>query len=415
MGDYAEANAVPPVYADRIAAAAGGFAADGMFARLDMRDPAPVIVAQASDSTGDPAAEWFETAWKESLAALWPERPARVYRWDKPTDTYPAPTQWQQGTPALLVAGADTFATDGALAGRIPDAGAGPWETVNGTWVVSGGGISQTDGASFGNAGFPVLPSGSIDGTYTATIDMVGTGATQTITFFPLMGQVSTSGNRFSVSIAGSGGLTCFTRVMANGTETTLGSDNTNVGTLATGQVTTLEVELVIDGLTVNTSINGTVLGTYTLTQAQRDALAGKNYAVFTINKSPDTKITAVSVETTDSDGLGVVTAYNGGYAGGRLSHQLDRLAAMFPVRPDVMFINHGHNYATDGPAFLTSVDAFAAHVEAAWPGVPIVVISQNPEFPSVLRTSAQVTKHRQRQMALRSHCRQRGWVYIPA
>lgn len=72
---------------------------DLVLARLDMGDPGEVNIAQASDSTGDTAAEWFETSWKESPTSIWTERPARVRRWDKTNDVPTAWTSLQAGIP----------------------------------------------------------------------------------------------------------------------------------------------------------------------------------------------------------------------------------------------------------------------------------------------------------------------------
>lgn len=92
----------------------------------------------------------------------------------------------------------------------------------------------------------------------------------------------------------------------------------------------------------------------------------------------------------------------------------------MYPVKPDVLFINHGHNYtATNsgevtGPfGFFALVDQFEAAFQAKWPGTPFVVFSQNPEFVGT-RTAYDVARHATRQIALRGLARSKGWGYIP-
>lgn len=407
---------------DGIDGAARGVAvADDAFAKLDMRDPAPVTVAQASDSTGDSAAEWFEAAWKESLAALWPERPGRVFRWVKSNNAYPGSADiWQAGSgQARTLVGADDFATDAAnLAGRAPDTGAGPWEVINGTWVVDGGGARQTDGANIGSAGFPVQSRTTPDGTYEAVFELVGTGATQGATFVPIVGQASVAGNRIYVELLGTTMMTANLKMILDGQNVTLGT-MANQGNLNTSTPTSFRLVMTIEGLSVKVSNNGTEIIAATLTEAQRAALTGQ-YCSFILNKTPQSRLASVTLYAgTDSlQNLAPLTAYNGGWAGGRIEENLARIDAMYPVRPDIMFINHGHNYSSTDKTpelFVQRIDEFVAALHAKYPDVPIVVISQNPKMGVTNGQMVYVNEHRARQMALRSHCRKRGWGYIPA
>lgn len=396
---------------------------DKVFARLDLRDPAPVVIAQASDSTGDSAAEWFELAFKESLAELWPERPAKLRRYDKATETLLAESSWQAGTATEgeaapgTVYGRALFDTPAAnVVGTSPDVGSGAWASALGTWAVANGALRNTDGAVLGVAGFPQLTRTNIDGTYTCVISAVTTGATQGFTFFPVLGSAAIAGNRLAVEILGNTAMTASLKVA--------GANASTLATSAAGEPVTLteipqELTCVvtISGLNVTAVFGGATMNGV-LTQTQRDGLTGQFLGV-SVNKNATLDIKSIDAIGTGSSAvyLGQLTAYNGGYAGGRLLHNIERLDAMYPVRPDVMFINHGHNYGSidSTPSqFLAAVDAFVSALYAKYPGVPIVCISQNPEVIGTLTNPAKIDSHRARNLALREHCRSKGWGYIP-
>ena len=396
---------------------------DPAFARLDMRDPNAVVIAQASDSTGDSAAEWFELAWKELAAEVWPERPAQVRRYDKTTETLLAATAWQAGIPVSesaapgTVYGRALFETPAAnMIGTNPDVGAGPWVGALGTWVVANGAARQTDAAILGVAGFPQLTRSNIDGTYTCSLSGVTTGATQAFTFFPVIAQGSIAGNRLSVELLGTTAITASLKLTSGSAVTLATAASGAAGTWGAAPID-LTITVTIDGLNVTATVGGATLNGV-LTQEQRDTLTGQ---YMTISISKNATLDVKSIESTGTATAAVylpaITAYNGAYAGGRLQHNIDRLDAMYPVRPDVMFINHGHNYGgiDSTPAqFLAAVDAFVSALYAKYPDVPIVCISQNPEFPGTGTTPDKVTSHRERQRALRGHCIARGWGYVP-
>ncbi|AVO24970.1 hydrolase [Rhodococcus phage Finch] len=398
---------------------------DKVFARLDMRDPAPVVVAQASDSTGDSAAEWFELGAKEAFAAIWPERPAEVRRYDKATETLLAAAPWQAGTPIGEAAGSGTafgralFETPAAnMIGTNPDVGSGPWVGALGTWVVAGGAARQTDGGILGVAGFPQAARTTIDGTYNCSISAVTTGATQAFTFFPVIAQGAIAGNRLSVELLGTTAITASLKLTSAGTNTTLASAASGAAGTLSATPLALDISITVNGLNVTATVGGATLNGV-LTQAQRDTLTG-NYLAVSVSKNPTLDIKSMEALGAGSSAvyLGTATAYNGCYAGGRLLHNIERLDAMYPVRPDVMFINHGHNYGSIDSTpeqFLAAVDAFVAALDAKYAGVPIVCLSQNPEFAGTMTTPAKVASHRARQMALRQRCKDKGWSYIPS
>lgn len=399
---------------------------DLVFARLDMRDPGALNIAQASDSTGDTAAEWFEVSWKETLASLWTERPARVRRWDKTNEVPTAWTSLQAGVPTNsesapgTVFGRALFETPAVnLVGSAPDIGLGNWQSALGTWIVENGAALQTNAGILGVAGFQQLTRNDIDGTYTVEFgNVVTTGATQTFSFYPANGTSAVAGDRMEIGVLGNTALTASLKITIGGTATTLDAGVAGaVGTL-TSSPQNFTLTVTINGLNVTATVGGATLNG-TLTQPQRDALKGQ-FLVVSVNKNATLQVR--SIETTGvgtaATYLGQVSVYNGGYSGGKLTQNIERMDAMYPVRPDLMFINHGHNYAsTDSTPeqFLAAVDVFVATLYAKYPGVPIVVLSQNPETTGTLTTPVKIDGHRARQMALRSHCKLRGWGYIPS
>ena len=424
---FAQLDQIPPFYLEQLGN--GGSSSvpntlDKVFARLDMRDPAPVVFAQASDSTGDSAAEWFELGGKEALAEIWPERPASVRRYDKATETLLASAPWQTGTPISQSAAQGTvfgralFDTPAAnLIGTNPDIGSAAWTGATGTWVVANGAARQTDGVNIGTAGFPQIARSSIDGTYTCVLEAVTTGATQAFTFYPIINQSAISGNRLYVELLGTTALTASLKITA-GTAATLATAAAGAAGTLTASPQELTIVVTIDGLNVTATVGGATMNGV-LTQAQRDLLTGQFMAV-SISKNPTLDLKSIESAGTATAAvyLPAFTAYNGCYAGGKLQHNIDRLNAMYPVRPDVMFINHGHNYGTTDSTpelFLAAVDAFVAALDAKYPGVPIVCLSQNPEFAGTMTTPDKIASHRARQTALRQQCIAKGWGYIPS
>ncbi|MBI3889850.1 hypothetical protein HY312_04775, partial [Candidatus Saccharibacteria bacterium] len=211
---------------------------DKVFSALDMRENRPITIAHASDSTGDSAAEYFELAWKESLASLWPERPARVARYIKANEALSSFTALQSGVAygsaqSSLVVGQDLFESNsGTLSGRAPDTGNGVWEVTAGTWSVASGVASQSASVA-GYASFPALSRSSADGTYGMIFDIATTGAVQVVQFVPIVGQATFSGNRMYIELAGTTGLTGYLKMVSNGVSTTLATLNIGIDTLS--------------------------------------------------------------------------------------------------------------------------------------------------------------------------------------
>lgn len=392
---------------------------DRVFSGLDMRENRSLVIAQASDSTGDSATEWFELAWKESLAEIWPERPARVARWIKASEVLSAFTSWQAGEPTGAGAGGDVtvgqdlFETNpGPITGRTPDVGAGNWSTSgSGTWSVASGALSQTDSATFGNAAFQ-MQSHTLDGEYTAVLDLATAGVTSVVTFFPVTNSAALSGNRMYVQLSGNATIVPTLAINIGGATTTLA---TLPSFAITG--TPIEVTITVTVADLNVTVQvGAESQTVALTQPQKDALIGQ-YMNVGVNKNPNAKFKSLTATVpAPAQYLPQVSVYNGGYAGGRASFQTDRLASMFPVRPDVVFINHGHNYASidsSPAAFVAAIDTFVASLRAVYADVPVVVLSQNPEIVSGSTTQAAVDGHLARQVALRDHALSLGWGYI--
>lgn len=106
------------------------------------------------------------------------------------------------------------------------------------------------------------------------------------------------------------------------------------------------------------------------------------------------------------------VDFYNGGAPGTTPEYHLARLAAMYPVKPDLMVINHMHNFAENlsTSACLAIIQKFVDDLTALRGKFGVVVNSQNPRFGEYARPV-----HAERIVALRDYAAKQGWGYIPS
>lgn len=170
-------------------------------------------------------------------------------------------------------------------------------------------------------------------------------------------------------------------------------------------------------GLNVSATVNGvTASGTITSDDATLLSNAvsvgwGTNSTTATLDDL------SVSVNGTRTDGpYKTLRVDNAAVAGTTLDYQTNdpvRLATILDGKDvDLLFIGHGHNYDADTPAaYFTKLDTGIAQVVAALGHpVPVVMISQNPEFSPALFPA----QHNTRQRALRQYAADRGYGLIP-
>lgn len=404
---------------------------DAIMRRLDMRQIPGAVIACAGDSTTSPFATGaFEVAWQELAAALWPDRPFRLFRWGKESNQYPAsPTIWQDaavisdpgGTEDDVLILADSFAETGVEAvGRVPEVGVGAWTGTSGAYLAQGGSILANPAYSGG--GIPALQATSIaregkDFVYSGQwrIEMLGSSVQRRV-------RAAISGNNeIRLQVAGGSTPTVTAAKIIGGTSTSLGSFPGTPIPSSTAEAW-YDFEIALDGTTVTVTLNGQTV-TATLTSGDVAAL-GSLFGIADQSSKAGIRALEVrgSVTTPPVAGgpspLDWATVYNASVAGSTIAYQQARIAAMYPVQPDVLFIHHGHNYADDGitaAAFLAAIDGFVAALFSVWQPCPVVLSSQNPEFVTATQTdAARVADHLEFMGAARDHARTRGWGYVP-
>lgn len=307
---------------------------------------------------------------------------------------YPPPTAPGQTTVPTAVLN-DTFDNrTGALVGSKPAAG-GTWTGAD-VWTVSAGKVAPNASA----LGAPSTAVHSAIPRVAGTLTVAGaitTNKQATTTqryFFGFDGATNGLASYFSVSAAGSPSLGVYARTPSGGVRT-LGTLDVSAIPVNSATATPYTLKITVTGLTVTVALTAssrTVTGSWILTQAEADVLAGYQRAGLQIAAGdasdwPIDSITVVQdVETTT------------GTAGG----------ATF----DVLVIAGGHNYAgVDPDTFKTKVSGFVDAYAAKHPESRILVSSQNPETPP----ASGIVPHALRQVAIRDLARERAWSYVGA
>ncbi|WP_413354010.1 SGNH/GDSL hydrolase family protein [Microbacterium sp. 1P06AB] len=414
---------------EAISARLGAVSADDVFRALDMADPSRIVVACAGDSTGDSSIEWFARAWRTRMALTWPRRQAEYRQWVVANTAYDPAVQWQAGgtparpeVPGTPTPDQDTFldtftrsVTD--LAGTAPEYGAGSFAATSGTWSADGSAAVRIGSGSsvlLGRTTGKQTPDGvwrarvSADWSQGGTTTFRGAAAAQSqnhlqIALAPL---TSAAQAKLQKNIAG--------------TVTDLATFPADVIPLS---VTALDLEIKIEGTSVTASVNGVqvtgVLSSSDVSTLTNALYIGVATALIGLRidrmQATGVKIAGGSpaVPAVPADG-GPLVAYNASVAGSTAEKQIEYLDQMFPERPDLLFINHGHNYVSTVTTeqYLESIDALVAAVRQKYDSqIPVVVLSQNPRFAPAPR----VEQHRTRQIALRAHALNNGWGYIPS
>lgn len=391
---------------------------DSVIAKLDMRDNTGLVIAQASDSTGDAANEWFELAWQESFASLWKERPVRVCRWFDPGagGSYQPWETWQtgdfSGSTEITTVFRDSFTADKpAIIGTSPEVGAiwTQFNTHSPYWSTSGGKLVR-GGA---NDGIRATLRGDLNARVGS--DFTFTGKVQTTVPTTVETEMMVVSNTESVARV-------YIVLKADGSATLskyYDSTVTVLGTFPVGtsvNATEMSFELSLSGTTLTGKLNGATLTT-TLTSGEVTTL-GTLTRIVVRSQLPDTAfddflVTAVATLPPVAATEPRIDVYNGGAAGKTADYQRANLNAMYPVRPDILFINHGHNYlaAVTVTTMLASIQGLVDDLNALYPGnpIPIAITSQNPQFGS-----GREGDHKAKMMAVRDYALKKGWGYIP-
>lgn len=347
--------------------------------RLSEAAQRPVAVQVLGDSTGNDPTEW-PTLTIQHLAALYPAWTVQTRLWSDATQQYGAPVTIQTGTAGVQYLSVAT----GNTSWRVPHAAvthitgtmdvrvklaADDWSPASGSGVTIGrengaGQRSWWTGLSAGGAPFIVVSS---DGTALTTINAtapvaLADGATSwlRVVYTPDDG----AGNRVTKFYLSTDGVTW----------TQHGTTVTTAGAIQPFEPTNAPIDLGGRGGAAG------LTGKYYEVQV----LAGENGpntvpqlpGLWSVNTSAGTPATLV--------GAPVLTLVNGSHPGAALAYLNDatRRPKMLPqFGQEVTFLSESHNEAgTVDAAFLTAYNAWAAAVQARLFGVPLVLVTQNPQ-----------------------------------
>lgn len=382
-----------------------------------------VRVALAGDSTGNNADEWFELM-AASLGAAHPDQKYSMTRWDDDNQVFLAPAVIQAGNVvATGVKARDTLNTVSAdLSGRTPTLGGSVWSNDGsngaGDWTVAADGATATAETVRGTQLLDMGVSGEMETRIDMTLSTVIAAGARSIR---VMGNYkSTTDHVFGTIVvtqaAGAVQLNIFKRIGNVATKISAATDITSTAVAANtaGQAITAKIRLV--GTTVTFTVNkGATTDTVTATLSAEEAavLADASKGGVAVSQSVPLPVKMTLFELTLLTAPAVVEAkfWNTSVSGTRLEHQQARLATLFPERLDALFLSAGHNYQQRTPAEMHDlIDSFVADFHELWPGTPIVITGQNPEYaPATARLA-----HNLRQQSLPAYCKARGFGYIP-
>lgn len=416
---------------ENVGAALNARSVDALVSALDMRDPRSVVIGAVGDSTADFSDEWFETAFRELFASQWPDRPARLKRWNRTENQYPAAfTTWQTaeipgvpsdpgGTFPNTVIASDGFARTGALVGSSMDAGSSAYTGTTGILTTDGDRLVTSGTATaIVAAGMKTRDNADFSAKVTMRVTSKAS-ANRQVKWYAVRKDAS---NDIEIAYAGSTTITVTVVGRVAGTAKTIYTFPAGTIPSNTDPADYL-FEMALSGTTLTAKVNGVSMPAYTLTADEVTAVAGMTQTGFSSPSEPTWSADNLEVRgtvtvppsggsgTTPSP-LGYATVYNGAIAGTTIESQRTRLPQIMPQRPDLIVITHGHNYGTGTPeAFIAAIDAFLADLFALYDDtIPIAVMSENPRFTGDAAEGA----HRARQVALRACARTRGWLYLP-
>lgn len=174
-----------------------------------------------------------------------------------------------------------------------------------------------------------------------------------------------------------------------------------SISTALTAGVT-YTARLIVDGLWVGASLNGQTCGKY-LTSTQKAALGLKAYFAGPVSTGLMERVSINTLSNTRQ-----LKVYNASHPGATVDYHDSRISSILPEAPDLVLIALGHNNdGTDTPEqFLARMDDLVADARALYPGVPVIVSTEN------YRTDASAAAALARFAQLRSAWASRGWGF---
>jgi lysophospholipase L1-like esterase len=378
--------------------------------KLDQRQASATMVV-LGDSTGVPptTGKWVDSL-AASIGVKWPACKTTNALWGG--TSYPAPTTVATGVISKTSA-SDTFTrTSADLIGSTPDTG--------GVWVSSSSGKYTVDGskALFTNGGtgvtaqrLPVTTPGRLKTSVNLTC--IYDGGAHSGTYQVLSSYIDGS-NFFWIqaTLNGAGSSIAFkVSTTAGGTVTaaTLTGAQCGLSTNLSAQTIPFSIEHTVNGTVIFTCGTGT--STYTLAAGDDTTFATSGAQGGFWSQVNDHSWDNITI-TTASPPSTTLAIYNGSVSSTKADYPLTRIPAMLPVAPDVVFISYGHNHTTDSPAtFQTALDTLVTAIHGQWPGVPIVIVGQNPEKSPATNAAY----HLLREQSKRAYAKSKGYGYLAA
>ena len=399
-----------------------------------MRRPQAIVVGAAGDSTGSPySTGTVERAWKESLSAIWPERPAQVYRWLKGSAVLDDLDEWQDGA----IGSEPEFTDTNALVGQHSFSGSGE-EIIGQTPDVGGGALAGTEGAFLATAGELLADPAYAGGGVPAAAFPVITRDDSAIAFTGQWRVSSAEGaskqrriivnadsnaaaNCVRLNITGATTLTCKLQKVIGGTTTDIATFT--AGTIPDATAASwYDFEVVIEMSGADATISATLNGDTVTGSLTSGGLAALGSYIGIAENSTASGLRSIEARGTfttpeviggPSD-LGYFTLYNGCVAGSTADWQIGNAPAMYPEPIDLLHIHHGHNYEEDVTAaeVVAEFELLISTIQAQQSGHPfaVVVHSQNPRFSP----ADKIDYHAGVQEEIRTWTIRKGHSYVP-
>lgn len=395
----------------------------GLVFMQNVRFESRIRAGVAGDSTGNNANEWFDLL-AATLASEHIDQRYSIPHWNDPTQTWDAATVIQEGTtPTSGVKARDTFdGMSGDLTGRTPTLGGSVWSNDGsngvGDWTGDGSDAIASTETVRGGQLLDMGVSGEMETRIDFTISTATVASARSMRFYT--GYKSAADNVFgAITVSQSAGaalLSIYKRIGNVSTKISAATDVTSTAIAANTADQAVTVRVRREGLGVTFTVTkGGVTDTITaaLTAEEASTLsAASKGGIAIVQAAPlPVRMTLFELTLLNAPAAPDAVFYNTSVSGTRLEYQQARLPLLFPERLDVLFLSAGHNYQQQTPAELhAAIDSFVADFRALWPGTPIILTGQNPEFaPATARLA-----HNTRQQSLPAYAKTRGFGYIP-
>jgi len=315
--------------------------------------------------------------WVARMAAYWaafaPNYLVRDYLYNDTTNVYEAKQMTGESAGSSLFS--DNFnRADGAVGTSSGGQGYG---TVT-AWAISGNHVVQNTGSNL------LAPASNLgNDKHVIEVDFTVAAINDAVRVYGLY----TSGtSTVYLALTSSGAMSLNVNT---GSAVALITQGTS-GALSIAE--TIHLKLIVDGdwLKGEVTRGGT---TYTvaaqLTSVQKAALTGTKFALTAITVGTGAYFDNLAVNNLSETRR--LDIHNASVAGAGIAYHRSELVTTRPVSMDAVVIAMGHNEGSnDATTFLANMDLFVADILAAQPGLPIIIMSENPEISPATNYLAQ-------------------------